>query len=95
MCPSGWGVKPVTFFVAETKRRVSCGFELWMRTSTLVDAPVDSVVFGADGFHVAATVDHTARARELGVGFDRAGGKKRIRADGVIVERSSDAARGS
>ncbi len=51
---------------------------------------VDLIRFGADAFHVGATVGHSPGAREMGVGFERAGRKKRIRLDGVVVERSSD-----
>jgi DNA replication and repair protein RecF len=50
----------------------------------------DLVRFGADGFHIAASVnaDH---CHEIGVGFERAGKRKRIRLDGAIPERLSDA----
>ncbi len=50
----------------------------------------DLVRFGADGFHIAAQVETNTR-HELGVGFERAGKKKRVRIDGVVPERLSDA----
>jgi DNA replication and repair protein RecF len=50
----------------------------------------DLVRFGADGFHVGATVDADG-ALEVGVGFERAGKRKRVRLDGAIPERLSDA----
>src|SRR5882672_12987 len=50
----------------------------------------DLVRFGADGFHIGASVD-TDRCHEIGVGFERAGKRKRVRLDGVIPERLSDA----
>ena len=50
----------------------------------------DLVRFGADGFHVGAAV-RSDRAREIGVGFERAGRRKRVRLDGIICERMSDA----
>jgi len=51
---------------------------------------VDVVRFGADGFHLAAQV-HSDRATEIGVGFERAGRRKRVRIDGAVVDRLSDA----
>jgi DNA replication and repair protein RecF len=51
---------------------------------------VDLVRFGAETFHVGATVDTNAR-HEVGVGFERIGKRKRVRLDGVIPERLSDA----
>ena len=62
----------------------------------------DLVRFGANGFHVAAEVAvpageaGTARAdrvfvREVGVGFERATKRKRVRIDGAEVPRLSDA----
>lgn len=51
---------------------------------------LDLVRFGADGFHIAATVETDTR-HDLGVGFERAGKRKRVRIDGVIPERMSHA----
>jgi DNA replication and repair protein RecF len=50
----------------------------------------DLVRFGADGFHLAATIDGE-RGHEVGVGFERSGKRKRVRLDGSIPERLSDA----
>jgi DNA replication and repair protein RecF len=50
----------------------------------------DLVRFGADAFHLAATVD-TDRCHEIGVGFERGTRRKRVRLDGDIPERLSDA----
>lgn len=50
----------------------------------------DVVRFGADGFHVAADVD-TDRCHEIAVGFERSGHRKRVRLDGSIPDRLSDA----
>lgn len=50
----------------------------------------DLVRFGADGFHLGAEV-HGDRAREIGVGFERAGRRKRVRVDGAVCDRLSDA----
>jgi DNA replication and repair protein RecF len=50
----------------------------------------DLVRFGADGFHVSAAVE-TDRPHDVGVGFERAGRKKRVRLDGAVPERLSDA----
>lgn len=50
----------------------------------------DLVRFGADAFHIAAAVE-TDRRHEIGVGFERAGKRKRVRLDGDIPERLSDA----
>jgi DNA replication and repair protein RecF len=50
----------------------------------------DVVRFGADGFHIGASVE-TNSPHEIGVGFERAGKRKRVRLDGVIPERLSDA----
>ena len=50
----------------------------------------DLVRFDADGFHIAATVE-TDRVHDVGVGFERRSRKKRVRVDGVIPERLSDA----
>jgi DNA replication and repair protein RecF len=50
----------------------------------------DLVRFGATGFHLGAQVA-TDRASEVGVGFEKAGKRKRVRLDGVISERLSDA----
>jgi len=51
---------------------------------------VDVVRFGADGFHLGARVQ-SDRAAEVAVGFERAGRRKRVRIDGVIIDRLSDA----
>ncbi len=50
----------------------------------------DLVRFGADGFHIAASVETNAR-HEVGVGFELAGKRKRVRIDGAVPERMSDA----
>ena len=50
----------------------------------------DLVRFGADGFHVGATLETDTR-HEAGVGFERLGKRKRVRVDGAIPERMSDA----
>ena len=51
---------------------------------------VDVVRFGADGFHLGARVE-SDRASEVSVGFERAGRRKRVRIDGAVVDRLSDA----
>lgn len=50
----------------------------------------DLVRFGAAGFHIAASVD-TDTCHEIGVGFERDTKRKRVRLDGVVPERLSDA----
>ncbi len=50
----------------------------------------DLVRFGAEAFHIGATVD-TDTCHEIGAGFERAGKRKRVRLDGDIPERMSDA----
>ena len=50
----------------------------------------DVVRFGAAGFHLHARVE-SDRATEIGVGFERAGKRKRVRIDGAISNRLSDA----
>ncbi len=50
----------------------------------------DLVRFGAAAFHIGATIDAGAR-REIGVGFERVGKRKRVRLDGAVPERLSDA----
>jgi DNA replication and repair protein RecF len=50
----------------------------------------DLVRFGADAFHIGATVDTDGR-HEIGVGFERATRRKRARIDGSVPERLSDA----
>jgi DNA replication and repair protein RecF len=50
----------------------------------------DLVRFGAGAFHIAATVE-TDTAHEVGIGFERAGKRKRVRLDGVVPERMSRA----
>ncbi|MGH7621550.1 MAG: DNA replication/repair protein RecF [Gemmatimonadaceae bacterium] len=51
---------------------------------------VDLVRFGAAAFHVGATVETNGR-HEIGVGFERAGKRKRARIDGGVPDRLSDA----
>jgi DNA replication and repair protein RecF len=63
----------------------------------------DLVRFGQPAFHIAAVVEpsspapgsfsapRTTRAHEIGVGFERAGKRKRVRIDGEIPTRLSDA----
>jgi len=50
----------------------------------------DLVRFGADAFHIGASVESDG-CHEVGVGFERAGKRKRVRVDGVVPERISDA----
>jgi len=50
----------------------------------------DLVRFGAAGFHLGARIA-SDRASEIGVGFERSGKRKRVRLDGVVRERLSDA----
>jgi DNA replication and repair protein RecF len=50
----------------------------------------DLVRFGADAFHLSATVD-TDRCHEIGVGFERSTKRKRVRLDGDVPARLSDA----
>jgi DNA replication and repair protein RecF len=50
----------------------------------------DVVRFGAAGFHVAATA-LVGRRREISVGFQRAGKRKKVTVDGVEPPRLSDA----
>lgn len=50
----------------------------------------DLVRFGAPGFHLGAHVA-SDRASEVGVGFEKAGKRKRVRLDGIVSERLSDA----
>ena len=53
---------------------------------------VDLVRFGATGFHVAATATAgNGRVREIGVGFERQGRRKRVRIDGAECPRLSNA----
>ena len=53
---------------------------------------VDLVRFGATGFHLAATsTSGSARVREVGVGFERQGRRKRVRIDGAECPRLSNA----
>lgn len=52
----------------------------------------DIVRFGAAGFHVSGTAQDGGGSRhELSVGFERAGGRKRVRVDGAEPARMSDA----
>lgn len=50
----------------------------------------DVVRFGESGFHVHANVE-SDRASEIAIGFERAGKRKRVRIDGVVIDRLSDA----
>ncbi|MEP6495259.1 MAG: DNA replication and repair protein RecF [bacterium] len=50
----------------------------------------DLVRFGTDTFHLSATVETDAR-HEIGVGFDRPQRRKRVRLDGVVRDKLSDA----
>src|SRR4051812_79048 len=50
----------------------------------------DLVRFGAEGFFIGATADAGA-THEIGVGFERAGKRKRVRVDGDVPARLSDA----
>ena len=50
----------------------------------------DLVRFGAEGFHIGAAVETNGR-HEVGVGFERVGKRKRVRLDGAIPERMSQA----
>ena len=47
--------------------------------------------FGADGISHRARPSRPTARHEIGVGFERAGKRKRVRIDGVIPERLSDA----
>lgn len=48
------------------------------------------VTFGAEGFHLSAALEG-ARAREVAVGFERTGRRKKVRLDGGETERLADA----
>jgi DNA replication and repair protein RecF len=50
----------------------------------------DVVRFGADGFFIEAKVC-APDAHEVGIGFERAGRRKRVRRDGTVVDRLGDA----
>jgi len=50
----------------------------------------DLVRFGAPGFHLGAKIA-SDRASEIGVGFERAGKRKRVRLDGLVSDRLGDA----
>lgn len=50
----------------------------------------DLVRFGADGFFVSAKLESDT-THEIAVGFERAGKRKRVRVDGVVPPRMSDA----
>ncbi|MEO7082985.1 MAG: DNA replication and repair protein RecF [Gemmatimonadaceae bacterium] len=50
----------------------------------------DLVRFGADSFHIGASVD-AERCHEIGIGFERTGKRKRVRLDGAIPEKLTDA----
>lgn len=51
---------------------------------------IDLVRFGAAAFHLSARVE-TDRAHEVSIGFERATKKKRVKLDGIVVERLGDA----
>ncbi len=51
---------------------------------------VDVVAFGAGGFFIEAAV-HVHETHEYSVGFEKAGRRKRVRRDGVSLQRLSDA----
>jgi len=46
----------------------------------------DLVRFGAAGFHLGARVA-SDRVSQIGIGFERAGRRKRVRLDGVVSDR--------
>jgi DNA replication and repair protein RecF len=50
----------------------------------------DVVRFGAPGFFIDASIS-TPEAHQIAVGFERTGRKKRVRRDGTVIERLSDA----
>ena len=50
----------------------------------------DLVRFGAEGFHLGARVA-SDRVSEIGIGFEKSGKRKRVRLDGVVSERLSEA----
>ena len=50
----------------------------------------DLVRFGAAGFHLGARVA-SDRVSQIGIGFERAGRRKRVRLDGVVSDRLGDA----
>src|SRR5881392_2515121 len=50
----------------------------------------DVVRFGAPGFFIDASIS-TPEAHQIAVGFERTGRKKRVRRDGAVIERLSDA----
>lgn len=50
----------------------------------------DLVRFNAEAFHVGATVETDGR-HDIGVGFERATRRKRVRVDGAVPDRLSDA----
>jgi DNA replication and repair protein RecF len=50
----------------------------------------DLVRFSAPGFHIGAKIA-SDRANEIGIGFERAGKRKRVRVDGVVSDRLGDA----
>jgi DNA replication and repair protein RecF len=51
---------------------------------------VDVMAFGADGFFIEANV-HVQESHEFSVGFEKAGRRKRVRRDGAVLDRLSDA----
>jgi DNA replication and repair protein RecF len=50
----------------------------------------DLVRFGTKGFHISASVA-SAEAREISVGFETAGKRKKVTVDGAVASRLSDA----
>ncbi len=51
---------------------------------------VDVMAFGAESFFIEATV-HVHEPHEFSVGFEKSGRRKRVRRDGAVVDRLSDA----
>jgi DNA replication and repair protein RecF len=51
---------------------------------------VDVMAFGADGFFIEACVD-VRGTHAYGIGFEKAGRRKRVRRDGAVVDKLSDA----
>jgi DNA replication and repair protein RecF len=65
-------------------------YYLSLLRSTRGARDADVTRFGATGFYIDASVC-TPDAHQVSVGFERAGRKKRVRIDGAVVERFSDA----
>lgn len=51
---------------------------------------IDVMAFGAEGFFIEAVV-HVHETHEFSVGFEKAGRRKRVRRDGAVLDRLSDA----